>query len=331
MKFGTSALNFTKSEQQIIDEQLQVDDFKMTPQLAAGIRSRLIRKLEADELPIVLGGEAERAAWPEADRDQFDQEAHERVRAGTLYDLKRAEIVLWRNEIFHGAINGHEVFEGQPTELPEDFVDQLWMWDRPLNGLMQVDEEFHCVVMAVLVMNPFVAQWPDRGQPPKGRAFAGMVFAVQFSTEDLELRADMPWEQRLIMSPIFISEMGAPLDEKAAQTRAAVEFLRLPFVVAAKEPAQPRHERRRLEREGRAREIATIRIVTLRKAVNEHSSESGAHEKRDWSCHWMVRGHWRKQYLPSTGGHRPTWISPFVKGDTSKPYHSPEVIYRAAR
>ena len=331
MKYGASALHFTKSEQQIIDEQLKIEDFKMTPQMAADIRRVLIAKLEADKMPIVMGGEEERGSWPDGERERFEKDSHERVRKGTLYDIKRAEIVLWKNDIFHGALNGHEVFEGQPTELPEDFVNQLWMWDRPLNGLMQVKDEFHCVVMAVLVMNPYVAQWPE--EEAKGRAFAGMVFAVQFSTEDLEKHADEPWEQRLVCSPMFVCEMGAPLDDKAAQTRAAVEFLRLPFVVSSKEPAQPRAERRRLEREGRKHEIATVRIVTLRKAVNDHRSESegGTHEKRDWSCHWMVRGHWRKQYLPSTGTHRPTWISPFVKGDTSKPYHAPEVIYRAAR
>lgn len=334
MKYGASALHFTKSEQQIIDEQLQTEDFKMTPHMAADIRRKLIAKLEADQMPIVLGDSSSRVGWSDEDRERFEKEAHERVRKGTLYDLKRAEIVLWKNDIFHAALNGHEAFENQPTELPEDFVNQLWMWDRPLNGLMQVKDEWHCVVMAVLIMNPWVAEWPDVGQPPKGRAFAGMVFAVQFETADLETPAvDDPWEQRLVCSPIFISEIGAPLDPQGAQSRAAVEFLRLPFVVSSKEPAQPRAERRRLEREGRKSEIATVRIVTLRKAVNDHRSESegGTHEKRDWSCHWMVRGHWRKQYLPSTGTHRPTWISPFVKGDTSKPYHAPEVIYRAAR
>ena len=44
----------------------------------------------------------------------------------------------------------------------------------------------------------------------------------------------------------------------------------------------------------------------------------------DWSCRWLVRGHWRQQ--PCGAGHaerRPTWILPHLKGPERKPLKAP--------
>ncbi len=61
-------------------------------------------------------------------------------------------------------------------------------------------------------------------------------------------------------------------------------------------------------------------LVTLRRAQN---SAATTPEATDWSCRWIVSGHWRNQWCPSTETHRATWIAPYVKGPDDKPLHTP--------
>jgi hypothetical protein len=45
----------------------------------------------------------------------------------------------------------------------------------------------------------------------------------------------------------------------------------------------------------------------------------------EWSWRWIVRGHWRDQWYPSIGHHRPIWILPYEKGPAEKPLKMPGV------
>ncbi|HVT77910.1 MAG TPA: hypothetical protein VHD87_12830 [Acidimicrobiales bacterium] len=62
----------------------------------------------------------------------------------------------------------------------------------------------------------------------------------------------------------------------------------------------------------------TVRVVTLRRprrpTPDEHLTAAV-----DWSHRWVVSGHWRNQFLPSTGMHRLQWISDYIKGPEDKP------------
>lgn len=57
-----------------------------------------------------------------------------------------------------------------------------------------------------------------------------------------------------------------------------------------------------------------IKVIELRRRA---SVASGEHDdaETEWSCQWVVRGHWRQQFYPSTGERRPLWILPYVKGN----------------
>jgi hypothetical protein len=63
----------------------------------------------------------------------------------------------------------------------------------------------------------------------------------------------------------------------------------------------------------------TVRVIQLRRA------ENAAHHERDgepveWSCSWVVRGHWRQQACgPEFSERRPVFVLPYVKGDPDKP------------
>lgn len=76
---------------------------------------------------------------------------------------------------------------------------------------------------------------------------------------------------------------------------------------------------RRAQRAGSKQ--SSVRVVHLRKkAVTGGGGESSDDEShREYSCRFLVRGHWRMQWYPSQKRHAPKWIFPYVKGPEDKP------------
>ncbi len=75
---------------------------------------------------------------------------------------------------------------------------------------------------------------------------------------------------------------------------------------------------------------ASVNVILLRRS--EHDGAQTPAHSPEWSCQWLVRGHWRQQYLPSTQSHRPTWIEPYVKGPDDKPLKAPTpTVYQVIR
>lgn len=124
---------------------------------------------------------------------------------------------------------------------------------------------------------------------------------------------------------------GASIGELDAETRtptikalikfwtAAALWLEQRIIVAPVERPN-RACRRRMERENAHTE--GLRVVRLRKAeARDHSDASSG--PATWSCQWIVRGHWRQQYYPSTGERSPLWIMPYVKGPEDAPLKTP--------
>lgn len=66
---------------------------------------------------------------------------------------------------------------------------------------------------------------------------------------------------------------------------------------------------------------SSITVVTLRKFINRKFSSE--HEEVEWTCNWIVKGHWRQQWYASSNVHRPIWIFPYIKGDLDKPFKTP--------
>ena len=81
-----------------------------------------------------------------------------------------------------------------------------------------------------------------------------------------------------------------------------------------------RGARRRYEQEHGGAEAPLIRVVLLRA---RKTLPSGEHHDIEWSCRWLVRGHWRQQWYPSLTNHKAIWITPYVKGPEDKPLKRP--------
>lgn len=85
-----------------------------------------------------------------------------------------------------------------------------------------------------------------------------------------------------------------------------------------------RAARRRLEADGWVTE-PVVRVVALRRSES-NSTSPGRHESREWSCQWVVSGHWHPYWYGKEGEpkvRRPRWIMPYVKGPEDKPLKPP--------
>jgi hypothetical protein len=68
-------------------------------------------------------------------------------------------------------------------------------------------------------------------------------------------------------------------------------------------------------------EQAAVRYVELRAAKSPPREPDAGHEsgKRLYVHSWVVRGHWRRQWFPSRGEHRPIWIHAHLAGPDGAP------------
>lgn len=74
----------------------------------------------------------------------------------------------------------------------------------------------------------------------------------------------------------------------------------------------------------------SVRVVLLRR--KDYGPSDGESRPVEWSCRWLVSGHWRNQYHQSTGERVPTWIMPYVKGPEDKPLKAPSpTVYAVTR
>jgi hypothetical protein len=80
-----------------------------------------------------------------------------------------------------------------------------------------------------------------------------------------------------------------------------------------------RHARRRIQRDDWKNEL--VRVVELRR--RERVGPVAQPESVEWSCQWIVRGHWRQQFYPRQHGNHLLWITPHVKGPQDKPLKPP--------
>jgi hypothetical protein len=111
---------------------------------------------------------------------------------------------------------------------------------------------------------------------------------------------------------------------------ASCAWLKQRIAVVERTPLE-RHARKRLQRE-QGIEIHDIKVIRLRRAESLARVEGSHGEPVEWSCRWVVNGHWRNQYHPSDGKHELQYILPYVKGPEDKPLRIPShTVYAVNR
>lgn len=118
-------------------------------------------------------------------------------------------------------------------------------------------------------------------------------------------------------------EVGASYPVR--ELRAAWTLMQQPIATVS-DAHFDRAARRRLQRKDI--EPQPVRVINLRrpKSAGEHGES-----EREYHHRWIVRGHWRQQYYPSRGVHRPVWIAPHVKGPDGAPLLGGEKVHAWTR
>jgi len=93
---------------------------------------------------------------------------------------------------------------------------------------------------------------------------------------------------------------------------------------------QPRHAIKRAMRTTPRLDPPEVRVVMLRRKETTHH-EHNTGETIERTHRWLVRGHWRNQWYPSMGVHRPKWIPEHIKGPDDKPLIVREKIFSVSR
>lgn len=76
-----------------------------------------------------------------------------------------------------------------------------------------------------------------------------------------------------------------------------------------------------------------VRVVKLRRAATQSEYREPGSDPVEWSCSWVVRGHWRQQACGENySERRPVFVLPHVKGPTDKPLKAPaDRVFAVAR
>jgi hypothetical protein len=77
-----------------------------------------------------------------------------------------------------------------------------------------------------------------------------------------------------------------------------------------------------------------VRVITLRRPERSAADKPSATPRHiDWTCSWLVRGHYRKAPHDGTfsDGRTETWVRPYIKGPDGLPLRSADILYKLAR
>ena len=119
--------------------------------------------------------------------------------------------------------------------------------------------------------------------------------------------------------------------------------------ITATQRHQVRPESKRKRRALRSLKHNEVHVVLLRR-VRHATDEEGTSRDIDWSCRWVVQGHWRHRAEPGNKhrgvkgdtaddgtalcalcGDRLYWVEPYIKGPDGRPLKVSRTLYRLAR
>lgn len=230
--------------------------------------------------------------------------------------INQAPIVYWRHDLLQAALSGWETWMEHPPEAFPLLNRQVWIFGKPWKMrcgavLDETGPETPRSTIPLLSMAYLDRDWlPD----------AWILFYVYHVPPEESDHCTLNCFLGVIPAGVKCAGDGA------AEVMAAMAFMKLK-VAAVERQALPRAVRREHQRTGAS--LPDIRIVTLRRT---YARDPGRKEDVNWSCQWIVGGHWRNQWYESRLEHEPVYILPYVKGPRDKPLRVPkQVLYRVEK
>jgi hypothetical protein len=250
-------------------------------------------------------------------------------------DLMKSEIVLWPLDLFDAAARGSKCFENQPLDSSVwARKNQFWLfnWDVIKNKGLFISE---CMREKAL----------PAGENTQDYGMLGMVIAPDPENKCAYLTAFMITDfsqharfynttvDQLTVSPLWI-DVGKSMVEgrNCPPMSDGSIFMALSRFLDLKLTTQNPHEWSKREGKQLSRnniDPPSLRVVRLRRPEQKDSQGS---RDVDWSCQWLVEGHWRMQWFPSEGVHKPVYVHSYVKGPEDKPLKAKtETIFSVVR
>lgn len=265
---------------------------------------------------------------------RFCNEMRSRLLMARLYHLLPiARILIWQPEIAQASVRGAGAFVG--TTLPEDtlkpepqiwYVDGDYLWNSSEHSPAMAEEfdlPMPCDLQATILLpcvgvDPTAMEGVTTNNWVPDIAFTGRSgFSMGFVFLAKDPGRGPPYFLRFLPAIYNDDEISTLF---YANTVAQLQFLSMPFIETQATPL-PRPERRRMKRE--RREEPFIGTIILRHRQSD-THEKGDHSAVDWSCTWIVSGHWRKLHQPRiSDGAQTTYVHPYLKGPEGLPLKMP--------
>lgn len=238
---------------------------------------------------------------------------------------------VWRNmpewTLRRESLQSHRGFFwfAKPFTVPCPSSENGTHLDRLVGLLWGVDETLRAPGVPTNVNSRERGSQDSLEDDPNGRPCVWLFAVVNSDGGDLPATGkSIPWF--LGWSRAHLLAMwpeGGPLrahnDAVARIFSACLAFIEQRIVVSPRKDL-PRPARKRAEAAFKHEPL--VRVVELRRRQSS-SEHDAAGDPVAWSCRWVVSGHWRQQYFPSSDEHRPIWVMPYVKGPEDKPLKPP--------
>jgi hypothetical protein len=217
--------------------------------------------------------------------------------------------------------------------IPEDSNACWWWFDWPLPiPVKNVKPSAAENDATRLIAGIMLARYEDRllivdaRMTPHGPAMVGF-FVVSF---EQSLNSIINTKARVFHTGTDAATVEDPTTRKIKICQfilAANAWLRQRILVSSDGPIE-RHRRKQIARDHNVLPPTDVKVIELRRV--ESHPHAGPGDPVDWSCRWVVGGHWRNQ--PYKDGTRLRYILPYVKGPADKPLRIPaHTVYRVDR
>lgn len=257
--------------------------------------------------------------------------------APSVKDIQRLAVhELENGEPYFVAKNICELIEMTATTIPD--VPLLSDMLPTTNGWVYLEKSFPLGPPSQIEVSPF-------GNPPKLKAFSwgleytkkadqvtdgiGATFyedgipvpyPIEFCNWAFGVNWGSDWENVPLPYATKIEDEVARKRSEAIRQYVLTLFSFLNqrlLVISHQRPT--RDTRRRYEKRW-TQEAPLIKVILLR--VKKYTTRGETREV-EWSCRWIVRGHWRAQWYRSIVSHKAIWITPHIKGPEGKPLKKP--------
>ena len=262
----------------------------------------------------------------EVNKAQIDELTADAGKA-SLSALRAAELFTWRSDLAKAALVAGQGLPS-PVTLSEGLMpceNGLYLFEAPLHlpgSGYPVSALSWCAFGGYSLVNAYTTTEPSK-LPRFGPLWSFACYVLQHG-QDVD-----------VASAEDVRKVGTDNDFDMRKGGGSVNrflvsswlWLSQRVMVVGKETGN-RASRKLADR---AQMSSSVNVVILRRAdrsLDPHADTSAI----EWNCQWLVRGHWRQQYYPSTGERRPLWIEPYVKGPDDKPFKAPvETVFAVNR